>query len=357
VKRARASAVLLVLALDGGTASAEPGSGVAAQAQAPSSRDGEAPAALIVLVQDEPGDAVSARLERDLRSLGLAVIVLSATPENSNGAEALERTARSLGALAAIRVLADARGSELWLSDPATNHTLTRSLAPPPTSAGDASEVALGTLELLRASMLELHTQSRPAPASPCPESSPPPSAPPEPPQAAAFSLSGGLAADLGLRSVGPSLSTLWAAGLQVGGCFGLRAFAALPLSAQQGDVPEGRVEVEPLLLGGGLGCSLVRSDAQLWPRVSLGLAGARVVTRGTALDPVRSNSSAVWLAGAYGMLGLGVRVARHVHVNLDATGVLLPAPAVIVVDRQQVATWGAPGGMLSLGVEVLTSP
>jgi hypothetical protein len=45
------------------------------------------------------------------------------------------------------------------------------------------------------------------------------------------------------------------------------------------------------------------------------------------------------------------------VRVNLDATGVLLPTPAVILVDRQQVATWGAPGGMLSLGVEVLAGP
>jgi hypothetical protein len=136
-----------------------------------------------------------------------------------------------------------------------------------------------------------------------------------------------------------------------------LRAFAALPLFAQQADVPEGHVEVEPLLLGGGLGCSFVREDAKFWPRVSLGVAGARVVTRGTAIDPRLSSDSAVWLAGGYGMLGLGLRVARDVRVNLDATGVLLPAPAVILVGRQQVATWGAPGGMLSLGVEILAGP
>lgn len=352
----RASAVLRLLVVAGSTATAEPVPVVPAPAEAPSSTRGEAATALVVLVADEPGDAVSARLERDLRSLGLAVMVLSATPENSNGAQALERTARSLGAMAAIRVLAGARGSELWLANPATNHTLTRPLAQAASSTGDASEVALGTLELLRASMLELHTQSRaPAPA-PRPEPTPPAGAVSEP-KVATFSLSGGLAADLGLRSVSPSLSTLWAAGLQVGGCFGLRGFAALPLFAQKGDVPEGQIEVEPLLLGGGLACSLARSDARLWPRVSLGFAGARVVTRGTAIDPSRSSSSAVWLAGGYGMLGLGLRVARDVRVNLDATGVLLPTPAVILVDRQQVATWGAPGGITSLSVEVLTGP
>jgi hypothetical protein len=356
VKVARASAALLVLVLDGRTATAEPASGVPSPSESPGSQGGNASTALVVLVEDEPGDAVSVRLERDLRSLGLTVIVLSATPENSSGAEALERTARSLGGIAAIRVLGSARGSELWLSNPVTNHTLTRSLAPLASSSGDPSEVALGTLELLRASMMELHAQPRAETDSPCPERAPPRGATSEP-RAAAFSLSGGLAADLGLRSVGPSLSTLWAVGLQVGGCFGLRAFAALPLFAQQGDVPEGRVEVEPLLLGGGLSCSLIRSDARLWPRVSLGIAGARIVTRGTAIDPLRSSSSAVWLAGGYGMLGLGLRVAHDVRVNLDATGVLLPTPAVILADGRQVATWGAPGGMISLGVEVLTGP
>jgi hypothetical protein len=354
VKRPRAGALLLVLVLDGGAASAEALS--KGPSEPPRAQDLPASTALIVLVADEPGDAVSARLERDLRSLGLSVIALSATPENSNGPEALERTARSLGGIAAIRVLASARGSELWLSDPATDHTLARSLSPPASSTGDPSEVALGTLELLRASMMELHAQSRAVAAAPCPEPSPPRGATSEP-QEASFSLSGGLAADLGLRSVGPSLSTLWTVGLQVGGCFGLRAFAAVPLSAQQGDVPEGHVEVEPLLVGGGLGCSFVRDEARLWPRVSLGVASARVVTRGTARDPARSSSSAAWLAGGYGMLGLGLRVARDVRVNLDATGVLLPTPAVILVAQQQVATWGAPGGMVSLGVEVLAAP
>jgi hypothetical protein len=356
VKRVRASAVLLVLALDAGAASGDSLPGAPTPAEAPSSKGTTASGALIVLVADEPSDAVSTRLERDLRSLGLAVLVLSATPENSNGAEALERTARSLGGMAAIRVLAEARGSELWLSDPATNHTLSRSLAPQPSSTGDPSEVALGTLELLRASMMELHAQARPAPASPRREPSAPRGVAPEQ-QLATFSLSGGLAVDLGLRSVGPSLSTLWAVGLKVGGCFGLRAFAAQPLSAQHGEVPEGRVEVEPLLLGVGLGCSFVRSGAQLWPRVSLGVAGARIVTRGTAVDPLRSSSSDAWLAGGYGMLGLGLRVARGVHVNLDATGVLLPTPPVILVGERQVATWGAPGSMISLGVEVLAGP
>jgi hypothetical protein len=68
------------------------------------------------------------------------------------------------------------------------------------------------------------------------------------------------------------------------------------------------------------------------------------------------SNHEAVWLGGGYGLLGLGLRISSDVRLNLDAMGVLLPAPAVIVVGRREIGTWGAPGGVVSLGVEVLTS-
>ena len=61
-----------------------------------------------------------------------------------------------------------------------------------------------------------------------------------------------------------------------------------------------------------------------------------------------------MWLGGGYGTLGLGVSVARDVHVNLDATGVLLPKPAVIWAGEREVGTWGAPAVLISLGLEVL---
>jgi hypothetical protein len=316
---------------------------------------------LVVLISEQPGDAVSERLERDLRSQGLSVLVLSATPENSSSAAALEQTARGLGGIAAVRVLADARGSELWVLEPQTSRSVKRSLSRPAGTAADPNEIALGTLELLRASLLELHqpaaARSREHAAAKEPgASSAPALAMPATPRLARFSLSGALAADLGLRSVGPSLTTLWAAWLRLGGCFGMRGFVSLPLLAERADVPEGRVEVEPTLLGAGLTCGLSRPSALFSPRVSLGFAGAHVTTRGTAHDPLASSSESVWLGGGYGLLGVGVHLTSDVRLNLDVTGVLLPTPAVIVVARRELGTWGAPGGMVSLGLEVLTS-
>lgn len=355
MKRAPLRALLLAWACGSRVASAQPAGDLLEPPLLPdSTNDARSAATLVIIVADEPGDAVSARLERDLRSLGLSVLLLKATPENSSSPAALERTARGLGGSVAMRVPANAQGSELLLFEPATNQTLTRSLARQEGSTADPNEVALGTLELLRASMMELHppgrvrTEARPADVAPTRAAAQPPAAP-------AFSLSGAIAADLGLRSMGPSLSSLWAAWVRIGGCFGARGFASLPLMAARDDFPEGRVEVESLLLGAGLSCSFARRGAQLWPRVSLGVAGARVTTRGVAVDPARSSSGEAWLGGGYGMLGVGLRVTRELHVNFDATGVLLPTPAVIMAGGRQVGTWGAPSGMLSLGVEVLT--
>ena len=317
----------------------------------------EPAASLIVLIADEPGDAVVSRLERDLRGLGFGVVVLSATPENSGDRAALERAARSLGGLAGVRVLPAGQGSTLWVLEPATGRSVTRELSRPAASSADPNEVALGTLELLRASMLELHPPAV-EPRLPAPAPAPAPAAPSPriSDQPARLSLMGGVGVELGLRSVGPSLTTLWSVWLRLGGCFGLRGFSALPLSSERARVAEGEVEVRPTLVGAGLACGGERRGGWLTPRVGLGFVGARVETRGIADVPGLSQQAAAWLGGGYGLLGIGLGLSRDVRLNLDVTGIVLPTPASILVNRREVATWGAPGGVVSLGLEVSTN-
>jgi hypothetical protein len=310
-----------------------------------------APAAtVIVLIADEPTDAVVTRLSRDLQGLGFGVVVLSATPENTGDASALERTTRSLGGLAGVRVLPDGQGSALWVLEPSTNRSVTRELPGVAGANVDPNEVALGTLELLRASMLELHPPP-PEPVRPVKPSAPPPPLVEAP---ARFSLAGAVAVELGLRSVGPSTATLWSVWLRLGGCFGVRGFTALPLSSEHTRVAEGEVEVRPTLVGIGLACSSQR-PGWLAPRVGLGFVGARIETRGLANTPSLSHQAAVWMGGGYGLLGIGAHLTREVSLNLDATGIVLPTPASILVQQREVGTWGAPGAVLSLGVEVST--
>ena len=170
------------------------------------------------------------------------------------------------------------------------------------------------------------------------------------------FSLAAGAGAELGLHSVGPSLSTLWAAWLKLRGPFGLRAFAAIPGSSEHGRVTEGSVEVRPTLLGIGLALAPQHNDAWLLPHASWGGVAAAIETRGTADDPRASHGGSTWLVGGYAQLGAGLRLARDVRLNLDVTGIVLPTPAVILVNRREVARWGAPAGIVSLGIEVFTN-
>lgn len=315
------------------------------------SAQAEPAATLIVLIADEPSEPVVARLARDLQGLGFGVVVLSATPENTSDAGALQRTTRSLGGLAGVRILPGGQGAALWVLEPSTNRSVTRELPGVAGANTDPNEVALGTLELLRASMLELHPPP-PEPVRPVEAPTPAP-LPVEAP--ARFSLAGAVAVELGLRSVSASAATLWSAWLRLGGCFGVRGFTALPLSSEHTRVAEGVVEVRPSLVGVGVACSSQR-PGWLTPRVGLGFVGARIETRGLANSPSLNHQAAVWLGGGYGLLGIGTRLTRDVRLNLDVTGVVLPTPATILVQQREVGTWGAPGGLLSLGLEVTTN-
>jgi hypothetical protein len=165
-----------------------------------------------------------------------------------------------------------------------------------------------------------------------------------------------GLGADLALRSIGPSLTGALALWLRLGGGFGARGFAALPASSAHSRLAEGDVEVRATVLGAGVSFGAEPRRALLSPRVGLGAALVHVETSGTADNPESSRRSGTWLGGGYGLLGIGLRLSHDVQLGLDATGIVLPAPAVILVQGREVATWGAPAAILSLGIEVSTN-
>jgi len=310
---------------------------------------------LVVLVASDPSGPITKSLERDLEGLGLGVLVLSATPENSAGRASLERTARSFGAIAAVRLVPEGDGIEVWVVDRVTNKTVIRQLAATDGSLSAPDEIALGVIELLRASLMELHVPGAPsgevAASATVRKLS---FTKPVPPGTPYFSLGGAAAVDLGLRSVGPSLHALWTAWASLGGCFGMRAFASLPIAPERAGFAEGDVEVNATLAGIGPTCSLSGPHTRLLPRVGLGLVAARLHTEGRASAGFRSNSERVWLGGGYALLGVGLKLTSQVRLNLDLTAIALLTPAVITADERSVGTWGAPGGLASLGVEVL---
>jgi len=325
------------------------------QLAAPAAHGQSAPA-LVVIVTSDPAAAAAKRLPKDLQGLGLDVLVLKATPENSSGRESLEKSARSVGAIAAVRLVPAGEGTEVWVADRITGKTVIRDLVGATPESGP-DDVALVAIELLRASLMELHSPTVPpsdAELTPAVRelSFPVPSAPTKKP-VPTFSLMVGPAVDLGLRSLGPALGSNWAMWARIGSGFGARAFVSLPIVPERTTVAEGDVTVSSSVMGLGLSYDYRRAENTFAPYIGLGIAAARVVTIGKAVPPLLSTSEAAWYGGGYWQLGAGVMITPGLRIYADGTALLLASAPGIKVGGRTVGRWGAPAGVASLGIEV----
>jgi hypothetical protein len=335
----------------------------------------QAAPSLVVIVSSDPATPTSQRVAKELRGLGLDVLILKATPENAVGRASLERSARSVGAIAALRLIEASEGLEVWVADRVTGKTVIRQLVGPPGTPTDPEDVALGAVELLRASLMELHAPT-PSRGEVDVEIAPtvrqiayPPAAvaPPAPnPYLPVLALSAGPGVDLGLRALGPSLHATVAGWAKLSGPLGARAFVSMPLLAERASVPEGHVQLRSDVLG--LGLSFERGMANGWvtPQVTLGVAACHVGTWGKAAAPLVSSFEQGWYGGAYAQLGAALRLTRGIRLRLDGTAVLLAGapsstikqdPSLPTTTPRSFGTWGAPAGIASLGLEVLWAP
>jgi hypothetical protein len=320
---------------------------------------------LVVIISADPASPTSQGVAKDLRGLGLDVLVLKATAENSSGRASLERSARSVGAIAALRLVQAGEGLEVWVADRVTGKTVIRQLVAPPGAEAAPEDVALGAVELLRASLMELHapTPSRGevelTPAIRQMAYTPTVTAPPPPPRpfAPLFAMSAGPAVELGVGALGPSLHGTLAAWLQLWGALRARGFLSLPLLSERETVPEGSVRVGTEVLGVGLSYERQTLGGMLAPEISAGFAAARVGTWGKANAPFVSSFEQGWYGGGYLQVGAALRLVRGVRLRLDGTGVLLATVPEIRIGERALGTWGAPAVLASLGIEILWSP
>src|SRR5271170_450500 len=122
----------------------------------------ESGATLVAIVTAEPNSSLTRRVRAELEGVGLDVIVLKPPDETSPSRAPLEQAARSVGAVAAVRLIASSEGKvEVWVADRVTGKAVVRELDAPESGASDAA-VAIGSVELLRASLMELHSGEPP---------------------------------------------------------------------------------------------------------------------------------------------------------------------------------------------------
>jgi len=313
------------------------GSGVAAAATG---------ATLVALVTTDPTAPLTRRIQEQLEALGLDVIVLSPPSEGTAARARLEQVARNVGASAAIRIDPSNQSGQVWAADRPAGKAVTRDMPAPTGGVVSDASVALGAVELLSASLIELHSAESPRregrPAQPAlPVTVPPAGMPP----AVRLGLTLGAGAGLGLS--------------------GFRASGDGDGAAAHAHTAHGEVEVTSQLYALEASYDLMDSSRTWVPVVGLGLAAARIAARGAASPPLVNAYESAWVALPVVHVGTGWAFRHAVRLRADAlAGWSLSPTRVRVPDSPdsgarlvEAASWGAPLVKLSLGLEVLWAP
>ena len=329
---------------------------VACALVAPLCARAESGATLVAIVTAEPNSSLTKRVRAELEGLGVDVIVLKPPDEGSPSRAPLEQAARSVGAVAAVRLIASSEGKvEVWVADRVTGKAVVRELDAPESGASDAA-VAVGSVELLRASLMELHSGEPPhgdAPANEQIQSLALTSAP----RVARLGLDAGAGAELGIRGLGPSADAdvgLW---VRLASHLGVRLVAHASLSPAHQVTPSGAVDTRSQLFGALASWDFVDASSRWVPGLSAGIAAAHVSTTGTAAPPFVSATDARWCAAPIAGAGLAWSFAPGLRLRADALAALALPPVHITTPTTAVGWWGAPALFVSLGVEVLWEP
>ncbi len=333
------------------------GSGVAAAATG---------ATLVALVTTDPTAPLTRRIQEQLEALGLDVIVLSPPSEGTAARARLEQVARNVGASAAIRIDPSNQSGQVWAADRPAGKAVTRDMPAPTGGVVSDASVALGAVELLSASLIELHSAESPRregrPAQPAlPVTVPPAGMPP----AVRLGLTLGAGAGLGLsgfRASGDGDGALW---IGLAPQIGLRALFSPSVAAAHAHTAHGEVEVTSQLYALEASYDLMDSSRTWVPVVGLGLAAARIAARGAASPPLVNAYESAWVALPVVHVGTGWAFRHAVRLRADAlAGWSLSPTRVRVPDSPdsgarlvEAASWGAPLVKLSLGLEVLWAP
>ena len=320
----------------------------AAALATPSTRAEEGDQRLVILV--DPGvPTLARRLREEVEALGLEVrSVPAAEPDVP-----LEERARASGAVAAIRIAPSGKDAvEMTIVDRATGKTVQRRLAiTTPSDPASAELIATRTVELLRASLMELASAHPPRGAV---------SVPPEvtesvvrEPGTPIHSLGFGPGVSFGTG--GPPYASGWVTlTLRGGSGFGVGAAWVAPIGGPALEVPEGSVELSPYQyrLAG------IYETGSFGPKLSVrAMAGAfllHLAVEGETEPPYVGESVDLFAGGPWIGTGLRLGITQNLGALLSGDlGVTFPRLVIRSAGRE-VSTWGRVLGTGTVGLEVV---
>jgi len=309
----------------------------------------------VVVVSSDTDSTRFRRLTAELRSLGLVVVSVRAEA-NVAPEKALPEVARRERAMAAVQVVRLPLKEQVWIADRVTNKTLVRELprsALRPDQTDDS--IAVGVAELLRASLMEVNSESHArgdyAPTDRVRELaySPAPSA---------TSAASSRVWVVGLAGIQPGLRGAGSAGIFQGGAgwragtgFGVETLACASVSPISVVGSAGAAQLSSQWLGVGPSLEWPSRATPLHAEIGIALAASRVVARGQrVLAPFVSAEETAYSPAIYFHGGPAFGQGRF-QLRLDVGVLLLASPANIHLADQRAAVWGAPALHVTLGI------
>lgn len=265
-------------------------------------------------------------------------------------------------AIAAVQVVTLPSKEQVWVADRVTNKTVLREL-PRNVQRPDQTDdsIAVGVAELLRASLMELHSES----------GSRGEHAATEQVRKLAYPVLARTTADAGssvwaaahggvqpgLRGAGNAWlvhgSLTWRAGTGLG----LEALVAATVSPSSVRGAAGTAQLSNQWLGLGANLEWPAASAPWRGQVGIAIAGNRLVARGEhALSAWIAATETAYSPGVYVHGGPAFGYGRY-QLGLDFGVLLLASPATIHLAEQRAAVWGAPALHVTLGIATRVWP
>ncbi len=301
-----------------------------------------------MLLVDPGAPALAQRLAEEIESLGLEVKIVAQPPTE----EPLDERARASGAVAAIRITDRGAGNvEMMIVDRATGKIVIRRLAvATPRDPASAELIATRTVELLRASLMEVAADHPPrgeVPVSPElhalsthyePVTRLSLAAGPFAVHSAGFGISAGAWA--GITLVTPSR-------------VGLSAQIYMALTPGELESAEGRVELLASLYRIGGVVELGPREAPVVASVHAGLVLARLALSGAATSPYYGAREEELVWGPWAGVGLRSMLAGNLGLVLAADASFTLPRTVVRAAGREVESWGRPLLAAAAGVEL----
>lgn len=320
----------------------------------------------VVLIGPSIDDPTVARVRQELTLLGLDVEIVTAARAHDLAAVARERSAA-----AAARVETSPPEIVLWVDEEHSAGLPQESRVSESVKEGaDPGLLALRAVELLRGRLLPVPASAAPSATPAAPPGSPAPSAPPAaaapspsraaPPRRVAaprplsrLGLHAGpaLAVSPGGVPVMPALRI--GAAWRVAGPIEIDALSMIPLSTGSVAAEQGQIDLTVLAFGAGAAARWVDPLPGLSLRAGAGAGVAGFLFQGRAVPPWVSASGDRWSALPFLEAGAAYRFTPAVAVRADVLAALALPPPVLVIAGRDVASFGTPVVLASLGVEV----